>query len=91
MLAPEVPARIRVFTEILGDWPSLTAGGCRFLLQAQDMFLIQVEISSNVKMEWLDGFVLPKVTPDLKLYARFGICSQRLSEATPGVLGLSTL
>ena len=63
MLSPEVPARIRLFSEILGDWPSLTAGGCRFLLQARDMFLSQAEILSNVKMEWLDGFVLPRVTP----------------------------
>ena len=73
MLVHEIPARIRWFFELIGNWPSLNAGGCRCLLQAKDKFIHQMEILMKMKFDWLDGNILPALGTVIRMYARLGV------------------
>ena len=93
MFAQEIPARL--FSELIGNWPSLTAGGCRFLLQARDKIIHQMEILIKMKFDWLDGYILPALGRDIRLYFRPGGSGELLefdtnwTLSTLGVLGLT--
>ena len=39
-LCPTPPVYIKVWTQLLGAWPSVTNGGCRFLIQCREWFLV---------------------------------------------------
>ena len=41
-LIEKSPARVLIWGEIIGDWPVITSGGCRFLSQARERFITQV-------------------------------------------------
>ena len=40
-LSSEISSLINMWDELLGTWPSVTNGGCRYLLQARDHFIHQ--------------------------------------------------
>ena len=46
--------------KLLGDWPSIVNGGCRFALQARVKFIDQVRILVKNRILWNHGRVLEK-------------------------------
>ena len=46
------PPYIVIRTKLIGGWPSIVNGGCRFVLQARRKFLVQVRILVKVKILW---------------------------------------
>ena len=71
------PPYIRLWTEILGSWPALTNGGCRFLLQCRQWFPVQMRALARSKIQWSDERVLRlPLEADLE-YSRFGLTPER--------------
>ena len=52
------PPYIVLWAKLLGDWPSIVNGGCRFALQARLKFLDQVRILSKSNITWNHGRIL---------------------------------
>jgi len=73
ILSDHKPNRIRVWKKLIGGWPTITSGGCRFLLQARIKFIHQVELLKRLNYPWRFGLTLPDVSQELREYARFGI------------------
>ena len=65
------PPYILVWIKLLGDWPSIVNGGCRFALQARVQFIDQVRILPKTRMLWNHGRVLLCLSPGEILYATF--------------------
>ena len=76
------PPYIRLWTEIIGSWPTLTNGGCRFLLQCRQWLPVQMGALARAKIQWSDGRVikLPQET-DLE-YSRFGLTPEEIGVQT---------
>ena len=49
------PPLVRLWTQILGRWPAPTSGGCRYLLEARQMFLSQMDVLARVGYTWSKG------------------------------------
>ena len=49
---------IVIWTKLIGDWPSIVNGGCRFALQARQKFLDQVRILIKAKIFWNHDWIL---------------------------------
>ena len=64
---------IRLWTQILGKWPAPTSGGCRYLLEAREWFLVQVDVLAQVGYTWSRGMRLDPPGKEEKEYARFGL------------------
>ena len=77
-LSSDPPPRINIWLELLGDWPSLTAGGCRFIVQPREHFMRQVTILRKARISWGSGIELREVTEEMLLYARFSFSVSRL-------------
>ena len=73
ILSDHPPNRVRVWLKLIGNWPTLTSGGCRFLLQARIKFIHQMETLRKLNYSWRFGVVLPEISQELREYARFGI------------------
>ena len=52
----DMSLRIRLFSVLIGSWPSLTQGGGRYLLQGRGHFIHQMEILTKMNFGWLDGY-----------------------------------
>jgi len=92
-LYSEPPTYIKLWTEILGSWPSVTNGGCRFLIQCREWCMVQMRSLSRANVPWASGLVirLPKES-DLE-YARFGLTQEMIgpqswSDPAPDVKGM---
>ena len=59
--------------KILGDWPSITNGGCRFLLQARYHFLHQVEVIMESELTWSNGEKMKTMDEEDTMYLLFGM------------------
>ena len=85
------PPYIRLWTELLGFWPSLTKGGCRFLLQCRQWLPVQMRALSRAKIQWSDGRVIQSPKESDLVYSRFGLSPEQIgeqswSEPAPGGL-----
>ena len=60
-LAPEPTYRVKLCMKLVGTWPSITAGGCRWTIQDRDWFMVQIRILTSLKFKWEDGILLPEV------------------------------
>ena len=67
------PPYIVLWTKLIGDWPSIVNGRCRFALQARHKFIDQVRILAKSKIPWNHGRVLLCPGVGEKIYATFGI------------------
>ena len=67
------PPYIVLWVKLLGDWPSIVNGGCRFALQARLKFLDQVRILSKSNITWNHGRILLCPGFDETVYATFGV------------------
>jgi len=77
-LASGPPPYIMIWTRLLGSWPSITQGGCRFLIQCREWFLVQIRILARARLQWMDGRVLRLPAEDDLMYARFGLSPEQL-------------
>lgn len=73
------PARVKLWINLLGGWPSLTSGGCRFLPQAREHFLIQVSLLKKSGFKWTLDVKMREITEKFESYARFGIAPEVIS------------
>ena len=73
ILSDHPPNRIKIWSKLVGDWPTLTSGGCRFALQARIKFISQMEMLRRINHPWRFDIVLPEITQEIREYARFGI------------------
>ena len=77
-LGDRSPGRIMLWVAMIGDWPSITNRGARYLLQVREWFVSQAEMLIESQLEWDEGFVLPDMTDEFKIYARFGIAVEHI-------------
>ena len=49
------PPHIRLWTELLGSWPSLTNRGCRFQLQCRQWLPVQMRALARARIQWSDA------------------------------------
>ena len=75
------PARVMIWCELLGDWPALTHGGCRFLNVAREWFLHQARILKFSGFRWSCGVKMKDINPAFLSYARFGLSPEKINEA----------
>ena len=66
-------AAVQMLENLLGDWPFITNGGCRFLLQARYPFLHQVEVIQESQMTWSNGERMKNMDEDDIMYLLFGM------------------
>ena len=74
------PGFVGLWLEILGSWPSITFGECRFLLQCRQWFLVQVRVLARAKVQWADGRVLELPVEENLEYSRFGLSAEDIGE-----------
>ena len=67
------PASIQLIENLLGDWPSITNGGCRFHLQSRIEFISQYKVISNSGLTWNNGWTMKTLDDDDKYYLLFSI------------------
>ena len=72
-LMEESPAKVKIWCRLIGNWPSLTNGGCRYLLQARDKFLEQARVLKKSRFKWRLKVTMRELSNGFKAYARFGI------------------
>ena len=78
-LMDEAPQRVLLWERSLGEWPSLTKGGCRFLHQARSWFVEIVRVWNQQGLRWDEGIRLPQISADLMHYANFRISPVQIS------------
>ena len=76
------PPYIRLWTEILGSWPSLTSGECRFLLQCRQWLPVQMRALARVKIQWSDGRVIKFPQESDLAYSRFSLTPEQIGVQT---------
>ena len=67
------PPYILIWIRLLGGWPSIVNGGCRFSLQARFKFIDQVRILAKNRILWNHGRILLNPGPGKRLYSTFGV------------------
>ena len=73
ILSDHPPNRIRIWSRLVGNWPTITSGGCRFMLQARIKFIKQMEMLRRINFVWRFNLILPEISQEFREYARFGI------------------
>ena len=79
-LAEQPPSFVKLWLEILGSWPSMTSGGCRFLLQCRQWFLVQIRVLARANIQWSDGRVLELPKEESLEYSRFGLSKEEIGD-----------
>ena len=75
----ECPTRVRLWIKLLGDWPSITAGGCRSLIQARSWFTTQANILRRFGFKSNTNLEISETTEYLGEYARFGLPQENIN------------
>ena len=93
-LCQEAPKYVKLWTRLLGAWPSITHGGCRYLIQCREWFLVQIRVLARANIQWTDGRVIRVPTEADLEYARFGLSSDQIgfqswTEPVVGARGFS--
>ena len=93
-LCKTIPIWMFVWCKLLGPWPSITHGGCRYLLLARSWFCEQIRVLKKCKILWADGFVVHELTKEEEMQALYGIRPEQLvsvnwSEPTTGTIELN--
>ena len=69
----ETPFRVKLFSQLIGPWPTLTKGGPRFLQIVREQFLIQHGILKSLPLPKFEDFFDQEIRPAHRYYARFGL------------------
>ena len=75
------PPYIVIWTKLIGGWPSIVNGGCRFALQAWRKFLDQVRILAKSKILWNHGRIFLCPGSGEELYSTFGVDTELLRDS----------
>ena len=70
-----------IWTKLIGGWPSIVNGGCRFALQAWRKFLDQVRIPAKSKILWNHGRIPLFPGPGEELYSTYGVNTELLRDS----------
>jgi len=76
------PPMVQIWRQILGSWPSITSGGCRFLIQSREWFLVQIRVLVKAQINWSNGRVLREPRDDDLEYSRFGLLPEEVGDQT---------
>ena len=76
------PPFVKLWLELLGSWPSVTFGGCRFMIQCREWFLTQIQVLARAQIKWSDGRVLRDLREDDREYSRFGLSLEEIGDQT---------
>ena len=76
------PPFVRLWLELLGSWPSVTFGGCRYMIQCREWFLTQIQVLIRAQIKWSDGRVLRDLRDDDREYSRFGLSLGEIGDQT---------
>ena len=49
------PPYVLLFSKLLGDWPMITKGGCRYLIPARIKCIKQLRLLARADIKWLKG------------------------------------
>ena len=85
------PRRAWIWTRLFGNWPTITNGGARFLLQVREKCLAQVGEIKAARIRWKIDLDLPTIGEEEKLAALYGLDvtpAQWGSPVLSGELGL---
>ena len=87
------PPWIVLWSRMIGSCPSLTFGGCRFVLQAKTWFKDQLRMLQRAKIMWNDNLVIQRLSDKMKFAVTYSIPDDSLAEElwiskVPGATGL---
>ena len=60
------PPWIVLWSRMIGSWPSLTFGGCRFILQMRIWFKDQLSILQRARIMWNDNLVIQHLSEKME-------------------------
>ena len=60
------PPWIVLWSRMVGSWPSLTLGGCRFVLQARIWFNDQLRMLHRARIMWKDNLVIQRLSDKME-------------------------
>ena len=78
-LSDVAPREVRFWSKLVGNWPAITKGGPRYLLQCRTHFLHQMDVIMDLGISWgkeNDSMKIPD--DDDRFYILFGISKDRL-------------
>ena len=67
------PPWIVLWSRMIGSWPSLTFGGCRFVLQARIWFKDQLRMLQRAKIKWNDNLVIQRLSDEMEFAVTYSI------------------
>ena len=67
------PPWIVLWSRMVGSWPSLTFGGCRFVLQARIWFKDQLRMLQRAKIMWNDNLVIQCLSDEMEFAVTYSI------------------
>ena len=87
------PPWIVLWSRMIGSWPSLTFGGCRFVLQARIWFKDQLRMLQRAKIMWNDNLVIQRLSDEMEFAVTYSIPDVSFTEElwiskVPGASGL---
>ena len=92
-LMHESPVRVMLWCKLIGGWPSLSSGGCRFVHQAREKFVDQIAVLKKSGFKWTIDVKMKEMGPRFESYVRFGISKEvidacNFSEPVPFQFGM---
>ena len=67
------PPWIGLWSRMVGSWPSVTFGGCRFALQARLWFKDQLRMLQRAKVMWDDDLVIQRMSDEMEFAVTYSI------------------
>ena len=88
------PLWIVLWSRMVVSWPSVTFGGCRFVLQARLWFKDQLRMLQRAKIMWDDNLVIQRLADEMEFAVTYSIPDVFFAEelwisAVRGASGLS--
>ena len=88
------PPWIVLWSRMIGSWPSITFGGCRFVLQARLWFKDQLRMLQRAKIMWDDNLVIQRLSDEMEFAVTYSILDVYFTKElwiskVPGASGLS--
>ena len=74
------PLWIVLWSRMVGSWPSITFGGCRFVLQARIWFKNQLKMLQRAKIMWKDNLVIQRLTDKMEFAITYSIPEDLFSQ-----------
>ena len=68
-----LPPWIVLWSRMVGSWPSVTFGGCRFVLQASLWFKDQLQMLQRAKIMWDDNLVIQGMSDEMEFAVTYSI------------------